>query len=64
MIEINAKHDNRSPEFVFVPFCVLGQAFQAQGLAKYEWYGTLQPVVELLVEKDVNIIQLPCPEIL
>lgn len=64
MVEKNSLMDNRSKEFVFVPFCVLGQAFQAQGLVKYEWHGTLRPVMELLVKKDVNIIQLPCPETL
>ena len=28
--------DNRSNRFVFVPFCLMAQAYQAQGIVKYE----------------------------
>ncbi|MFI3260168.1 MAG: 2-thiouracil desulfurase family protein [bacterium] len=54
--------DNRSKYFVFVPFCLLAQAFQAEGLVKYEWKSTIKPFVELLLKYDINIIQMPCPE--
>jgi len=54
--------DNRSDKFVFVPFCLLCQAFQAQGIVKYNWSSTITPFVKLLVEKDINIIQMPCAE--
>lgn len=53
---------NRSKKFVFVPFCLLAQAYQAQGIVKYEWKGTIKPIVELLVDNDINIIQMPCAE--
>jgi len=56
--------DNRSRDFIFVPFCILSQAFQAQGLVKYEWHGTLRPIMEELIKRDINIIQMPCPETL
>ena len=64
MTSNNDKMDNRSKDFIFVPFCLLSQAFQAQGLVKYEWRGTLRPIMEELIKKDVNIIQMPCPETL
>lgn len=53
---------NRSKKFVFVPFCLLAQAYQAQGIVKYEWKGTIKPIVKLLVDNDINIIQMPCAE--
>lgn len=54
--------DNRSEYFVFVPFCLLAQAYQAQGIVKYEWKSSITPFVSLLLENDVNIIQMPCAE--
>lgn len=52
---------NRSKKFVFVPFCLLAQAYQAQGIVKYEWKATIKPIVQLL-DNDINIIQMPCAE--
>ena len=54
--------DNRSKHFVFVPFCLLSQAYQAQGIVKYEWKSSIKPIVELLLDNDINIIQMPCTE--
>lgn len=54
--------DQRSKKFVFLPFCVICQAFQAKGLVKYGWPGMMKPIVEVLMEQDVNVIQMPCPE--
>jgi len=54
--------DNRSPYFVFVPFCLLAQAYQAQGIVKYEWKSSIKPFVNLLLENDINIIQMLCAE--
>jgi len=54
--------DNRSKYFVFVPFCLLAQAYQAQGIVKYEWKSSIKPFVNLLIENDINIIQMPCTE--
>ena len=53
---------NRSKYFVFVPFCLLAQAYQAQGIVKYEWKSSIKPIVELLINMDINIIQMPCAE--
>lgn len=54
--------DNRSKYFIFVPFCLLAQAYQAQGIVKYEWKSSIKPFVQLLIENDINIIQMPCAE--
>lgn len=53
---------NRSKKFVFLPFCVLAQAYQAQGIVKYEWKSSIKPIVDLLLENNINIIQMPCAE--
>jgi len=53
---------NRSNQFVFVPFCALAQAFHAEGLVKTEWGGAITPVIQLLLERGVGIIQMPCLE--
>jgi len=54
--------DNRSKKFVFIPFCLICQAFQAKGIVKYEWSSSIKPIISLLIEKDYNIVQMPCPE--
>lgn len=54
--------DKRSKKFIFIPFCLLCQAFQAKGLVKYDWHGMIKPIVEELVKQDINLVQMPCPE--
>ena len=54
--------DNRSNKFVFVPFCLMAQAYQAQGIVKYEWKSAIKPFMQLLLDNDINIIQMPCAE--
>ncbi len=54
--------DNRSKQFVFVPFCLMAQAYQAQGIVKYEWKASIKPFIQLLIDNDINIIQMPCAE--
>ena len=54
--------DNRSKKFCFVPFCLMAQAFQAQGIVKYEWKSSIKPFMQILLENDINIIQMPCAE--
>lgn len=52
----------RSKKFVFVPFCLLAQSYQAKGIVKYNWSSSIKPFVELLMDNDINIIQMPCTE--
>lgn len=54
--------DNRSKRFVFIPFCLTAQAYQAQGIVKYEWKSSIRPFMDLILDHDINIIQMPCAE--
>lgn len=54
--------DDRSREFVLIPFCLICQAFQAQGIVKYGYQASIKPVVEEILRRDINMIQMPCPE--
>ncbi len=52
----------RSKKFVFVPFCLLAQSYQAQGIVKYNWSSSIKPFINLLLDNDINIVQMPCTE--
>lgn len=54
--------DMRSKRFVFIPFCLICQAFQSKGIVRYGWRGVIKPIVEELIERDINLVQMPCPE--
>ena len=54
--------DKRTPDMVFVPACVLCQAYMAPGIVKQDWRGMMRPIVEILVQLDINVVQMPCPE--
>ncbi len=54
--------DNRSKKFVLVPFCLMAQSYQAQGIVKYQWKSSIKPFMQLLLDNDINIIQMPCAE--
>ena len=51
--------DNRSKYFVFVPFCLLAQAYQAQGIVKYEWKSSIKSFVKIIFDNEINIVQIP-----
>lgn len=54
--------DQRSKKFIFVPFCLICQVFQAQGIVRYGYRAVIKPIVEEILRHDLNIIQMPCPE--
>jgi len=54
--------DQRSKKFIFVPFCLMCQAFQARGIVRFGFSSTIKPIMDELLNHDVNIIQMPCPE--
>lgn len=54
--------DHRSKKFVLIPFCLIAQAYQAQGIVKYEWKSSIRPFIDVLLDHDINIIQMPCAE--
>lgn len=53
--------DIRSRRCVFVSHCILAQCVRAEGLAKY-FAGPVKPVVQFMLDNDINIMQMPCPE--
>ncbi len=54
--------DQRSRRFIFIPFCLICQAFQAQGIVRHGYSATIKPIVEEILRHEINIIQMPCPE--
>jgi predicted secreted protein len=52
--------DKRSHRIVFVSHCGLNQNAKVQGIARYA--GAILPLVEVLLEAEVGIFQMPCPE--
>ena len=52
----------RSKKVVFTSFCLLAQGLRAEGIVK-KFPAIVKPVVDLLEEYDINIIQMPCPEL-
>ncbi|MBU4205022.1 hypothetical protein KKE19_03445 [Patescibacteria group bacterium] len=54
--------DQRSKRFIFVPFCLLCQAFQARGIVRFGFSSVIKPIFDELLKHDLNIIQMPCPE--
>lgn len=53
---------NRSRKYVFVPFCMLSQGIRATSIVKV-FPAIVNPVVELFMQKNINIVQMPCPEL-
>ncbi|MDD4874769.1 MAG: hypothetical protein PHE15_07370 [Dehalococcoidales bacterium] len=55
-------HDIRSNRFIFVPFCMLAQAIRAVGIVKH-FPAVVNPIIDVLMDQNINIIQMPCPEL-
>jgi predicted secreted protein len=54
--------DARARKVAFVSHCVLNQNAKVGGIAQYP--AAIRPVVDLLLQHDVGIYQMPCPEML
>lgn len=52
----------RSKKVVFVSYCMLFQSVRAQGVA-IKFRAAVNPVMKLLIDNDINIVQMSCPEI-
>ncbi len=53
----------RSREYVYVPFCMLAQGIRATTIVRV-YPAIVNPVIKLFMEKNINIIQMPCPELI
>jgi len=54
--------DSRSKKIVLLSHCILNQNSTSDGTADYP--GTFTEVVNVLVNNNVGILQMPCPELL
>lgn len=54
--------DERSKKIVFVAHCVLNQNSVVNGIARFP--GMIKDIVQVFWQKDIGVIQLPCPELL
>jgi len=54
--------DQRSKRFILVPFCLICQAFQAKGIVRFGFSSVIKPILDEILDNDLNIIQMPCPE--
>ncbi len=52
--------DARSGKVLFLSHCFLNQNSKVRGIATYA--GAVRPLVELLLEQEVGMFQMPCPE--
>ena len=53
--------DRRGNRVVFVAHCILNQNAVVYGLASRE--GIVKEIVDLLYEKGIGLVQMPCPEL-
>ncbi len=54
---------NRSKKCVFVSHCLLAQVVMAKGLVKLS-PAIVKQVVQFCMDNDINVFQMPCPELL
>ncbi len=52
--------DHRSKKLILVCHCILNQNSKIEGIARFP--GTLRPLVDLILQSDAGIYQMPCPE--
>ena len=54
--------DEKSKSVVFVAHCILNQNSISDGTAAY--HGIIKEIMDFLIISDVEIVQMPCPELL
>jgi len=54
-------NDRRSRKIAFVAHCLLNQNAKVAGMAS--WPAMVNPVIDILSQADVGIVQMPCPEV-
>jgi predicted secreted protein len=58
---LSVTDDRRSHKIAFVAHCLLNQNAKVAGMAS--WPAMVNPVIDILSQAHVGIVQLPCPEI-
>jgi len=52
----------RSKKHILVPYCALSQGIRAEGIVRH-YPAVVTDVINYLIEKEINIMQMPCPEL-
>jgi predicted secreted protein len=52
----------RSKKHILVPYCALSQGIRADSIVQH-YPAVVKEVIEYLIKKDINIMQMPCPEL-
>lgn len=55
-------NDARSKKIIFVAHCLLNQNSISDGTAEYT--GSVQDIIRLIIDSNIGIVQMPCPELL
>jgi predicted secreted protein len=53
----------RSNNYIFLSHCLLAQGVKASGLVK-EFPAVHIPIIQFCLDNNLNIIQMPCPEVM
>lgn len=51
----------RSKKVIFISCCILCQSIRAKGVS-IKFSAIVNPIIEFLMKNNINIIQMPCPE--
>jgi len=54
--------DSRSKKVVLVAHCILNQNSISDGTADFS--GTFEEILNIIIESEVGVLQMPCPELL
>ncbi len=52
----------RSKKHILVPYCALAQGIRADTIVKH-YPAVVKDVIEFLIRNNINIMQMPCPEL-
>ena len=55
-------NDPRSKKIILVAHCILNQNSISDGTAVYP--GSIQEILKLIIDSNIGIVQMPCPELL
>jgi len=60
--KVRTVKDERSMKVVFISHCLLNQNSKVFGLSTKETIKAANKVINLLLKKNIGIVQMPCPE--
>ena len=61
MLATDKFEDGRSKKVIFIAHCILNQNSISDGTAVFP--ATFKDVIKILLDADIGIVQMPCPEL-